>query len=243
MREVRPFAPVGSIEEGLRLNPPQPFVVIDATEEFVPWNCSEAILGGMLHSHDLLRCYDTSGTEHHFEASILAKEWIDGSNSHLILDAHLPTILERIRKLPKGINPEELSPHLVRAFRHTPMHLDPPTSGGDWIFVVEGDKTWICVHPKKVEALFDEERLCAKDVTVDALIEIVGGESIWMHRQTANEAVFLPPGYLHQVDTHRDAIGLAGVYRNEADRELADWTANWLARYGLEWLWYPSQSN
>jgi hypothetical protein len=239
---VRPFAHVRSIEEGLRLNPPEPFVVIDATEEFAPWNRSEVILGAMLDSHDLLRCYDTGGTEHHVEASILAQEWFGGSDTHLILDAHLATFLERIRKLPKGINPDELSPHLVRAPRHTPMHLDPPTSGGDWIFVVEGEKTWICVHPKRVEALFDKERLCARDPTFADLIELVGAESVRMHRQTAGEAIFLPPGYLHQVDTHRDAIGLAGVYRNEADRELADWTSNWLARYGLEWLWYPTSN-
>lgn len=244
MSQVRPFAQVGSIEEGLRLNPSEPFVVIDATEEFAPLNCSEAILGAMLDSQDLLLCYDASGTEHRVEASILAKEWIGGSNRHLLLDSHLVTMLERVRKLPKELCPEEMvSPHLVRAFRHTPMHLDPPAIGGGWVFLVEGDKTWVCVHPKKVEALFDEERLCAKDPTMDVLMEIVGAESVWMHRQVVNEAIFFPAGYLHQVDTHRNSVGLAGYYRTEANQELAEWTENWLARYGLEYLWYPTQSN
>jgi hypothetical protein len=231
---------VGSIEEGLGLDSPEPFVVMDATEEFAPLNCPEAVLGAMLDSHDLLLCYDTAGTEHHVEASILAKEWIDGSNRHLLLDSHLATLLERVRTLPKELCAEEMvSPHLVRAFRHTPMHLDPPAIGGGWVFLVEGEKTWTCVHPKKVEALFDEERLCAKDLTMDLLIEIVGGESVWMHRQAENEAIFFPAGYLHQVDTHRNSVGLAGYYRIEANRELAGWTANWLAGYGLEYLWYP----
>jgi hypothetical protein len=180
--------------------------------------------------------------EHFIEASILAKGWIDGSNEHLIADSHVATILERIRKLPKELAPQEQlpSPHLVRAFRHTPMHLDPPRSGGPWTFLVEGEKTWICVHPQKIEALFDEERQCAQDPTLDDLIEMVGGESVWMHRQVANEAIFFPGGYLHQVDTFRDSIGLAGCYRIEADRELTEWTHNWLARHDLPWLWYPA---
>jgi hypothetical protein len=194
----------------------------------------------MLDSHDLFRYYDKNGTEQFVGGSTLAKEWIDGSDKYFVFDSHFAVLLERIQKLPEGLNPEELSPHLVRAFRHTPMHMDPPTSGGDWIFLVAGEKTWICVHPKKVDALFDQERLCAKDPPLDDLIELVGHDSVWMHRQAANEAVFLPPGYLHNVDTHRDAIGLAGTYRNEADRELAEWTHEWLSRHGLQWLWYPA---
>jgi hypothetical protein len=242
LSQVRLFTPVRSIVEGLRLDPPEPFVVTDATEEFAPLNRPDAILGTMLDSRDLVRCYDTGGTEHHVEASTLAKEWIEGSKSHLILDSHLAPMLERVRTLPKELCPEEMvSPHLVRAFRHTPMHLDPPAIGGGWIFLVEGEKTWVCVHPKKLEALFDKERLCAQDPTLDNLIEMVGGESVWSHHQTASEAIFFPAGYLHQVDTHRDSIGLAGYYRNEADRELADSTHKWLASYGLEYLWYPAR--
>jgi hypothetical protein len=242
MSKARPFASVRSIEEGFRVNPPEPFVVIDAAEEFVPFTSSKAILATMLDSPDPLRCYDKSGTEHFVEASILAKEWIGGSDRHLILDSPVPTLLERLRNpLPKEITPEELSPHLVRAFRHTPLHNDPPAAGGSWIFLVEGEKTWICVHPKKIEAVFDEERLCAKDPTLDDLIEMVGGESVWMHRQVANEAIFFPAGYLHQVDTHRDAVGIGSYYRIEANRELAEWTYNWLARYDLPYLWYPAR--
>jgi hypothetical protein len=240
MSQVHPFVPVRSIEEGLLLNPPEPFVVIDATEEFAPLNFPDAILGAMLESDDALLCYDTGGTEHHVEASILAKEWIGGSNRYLVLDSHLSTLLERVRTLPKELCPEEMvSPHLVRAFRHTPMHLDPPAIGGGWIFLAEGEKTWICAHPKAAEALFDEARLCAQDPALDDLIELVGGESVWMHRQVAKEAIFFPAGYLHQVDTHRNSVGLAGYYRIEANRELARMTHDWLAGHGLEYLWYP----
>jgi hypothetical protein len=129
---------------------------------------------------------------------------------------------------------------LTRANAYTFLHLDPPTYGGGWMYLVSGQKSWTYLAPEYIDLLYDPTTKRLRDLPVSELVTRFGyalhGKLL---HTTAREGdlVYFPPCWMHRVRTFDKCIGISGYMKlRQAHPQMKQWT-DALDKKGLNSIW------
>ena len=165
--------------------------------------------------------------------------WSDGqARPYALIDATIPglvaddAITPALRRV--GVSGENLMIALSRAGQYTPFHTDSPLSGGGWVWLTQGRKTWTFVDFEHIDRLYDPSSGILRDPPMEDLL-YEGNLGLWGRIkqviQNPGDFVYFPPSCVHRVSTHEASFGYCGYAHTDA----WDYTAirEWYRAHGL----------
>lgn len=230
-----------SIEEGFAQSPQAPFIVRDC-KEFSERDVERA-LTRLKNSDEIVFGYDSQGqVVENLKVGHLIKAWENEELKIKILDSllhiiDLPNVLiqnhSRIESIDADREPLGQTIILSPSKGYTALHMDPPSYGGGWMYLVQGQKDWQFLSPQWLNHLFTGIEKELPDVSSEALPQA----DFYAVHAVENSFVYFPPGWMHRVWTYDKAIGIGGYIRPESTVQSAEEIDGFLRSFGRSAIW------